>query len=157
MSEKLDGIRGYWNGHTLYSRHGNKIKHPSIFTQDLPNIALDGEIWLGYGKFETLMSIFNSSKKEREYEIEWDDMKYMIFDLPDSKEPLEVRMTELKNLHLKSNRHMIVPRQQCQDLQHLNHYMETILSLGGEGVILNQPKSKYISGRTDTVLKVKVN
>ncbi len=28
MSEKLDGVRCYWNGNTLYSRNGVKIRAP---------------------------------------------------------------------------------------------------------------------------------
>ena len=36
MSEKLDGIRAYWNGKELLSKNGNKIYAPSWFIKDFP-------------------------------------------------------------------------------------------------------------------------
>jgi DNA ligase-1 len=45
MSEKLDGIRAYWSGTTLYSRNGNTFVAPDYWKKDLPAVALDGELW----------------------------------------------------------------------------------------------------------------
>ena len=45
ISEKLDGIRGFWNGQNLVTRGGNIIYAPSWFTQDWPNEYIDGELW----------------------------------------------------------------------------------------------------------------
>lgn len=45
MSEKLDGIRCYWNGSCMYSRVGNIINAPKEWKEKLPKIALDGELW----------------------------------------------------------------------------------------------------------------
>ena len=45
MSEKLDGVRCYWNGTTMYTRTG-KLFYPSAdFVKKLPKMALDGELW----------------------------------------------------------------------------------------------------------------
>jgi DNA ligase-1 len=41
MSEKLDGIRAYWNGKELLSKNGNKIYTPNWFTKDFPPFELD--------------------------------------------------------------------------------------------------------------------
>lgn len=46
MSEKLDGVRCFWNGSTMYSRNGNKFFPPKWFKDALPkDLALDGELW----------------------------------------------------------------------------------------------------------------
>lgn len=46
MVEKLDGIRGYWDGNKMYSKAGNLIEIPDWFAQALPSqFHLDGEFW----------------------------------------------------------------------------------------------------------------
>jgi len=46
MSEKLDGVRCFWNGSNMYSRNGNLFYPPDWFKNLLPKeIALDGELW----------------------------------------------------------------------------------------------------------------
>jgi len=46
MSEKLDGIRCYWDGENMYTRNGNLFYPPQWFYDLLPkNITLDGELW----------------------------------------------------------------------------------------------------------------
>jgi DNA ligase-1 len=51
MSEKLDGVRCYWNGTTMYTRNGNKIFAPKEWIDKLPKVALDGELWSGRDDF----------------------------------------------------------------------------------------------------------
>ena len=46
MSEKLDGVRCFWNGSTMYTRNGNLFYPPKWFRDCLPtDLALDGELW----------------------------------------------------------------------------------------------------------------
>jgi DNA ligase-1 len=45
MTEKYDGMRLYWNGSQFYTRNGNIVKVPTYITEQLPNVALDGELW----------------------------------------------------------------------------------------------------------------
>ena len=47
-SEKLDGVRAYWDGR----RQGKKLNAPQCFTKNLPNFALDGELYAKEIKFE---------------------------------------------------------------------------------------------------------
>ena len=47
MSEKLDGVRAFWDGKDFYSRNGNRFHAPAYFKEGLPNHALDGELWGG--------------------------------------------------------------------------------------------------------------
>ncbi|KAH3768865.1 hypothetical protein DPMN_170081 [Dreissena polymorpha] len=52
MSEKLDGVRAYWNGRCFYSRNGNAFKAPVWFTKDLPkDMHLDEKLYAGRKKF----------------------------------------------------------------------------------------------------------
>jgi DNA ligase-1 len=150
MSEKLDGIRAYWDGVTLLSKQGNRITAPTYFTKGLPNIPLDGELWLGRGTFDKLQVAVKSNKQE-----DWMDIKYMIFDLPGSKEPLEVRRNWLRQLSFPSHIH-IVDVEQCKGSKHLEKFLDSILECGGEGVMINEPKTLYCPGISSTILKVKV-
>ncbi len=46
MTEKYDGMRLYWTGKELYTRHGTKVKAPESWIKQMPfGIPLDGEIW----------------------------------------------------------------------------------------------------------------
>jgi len=46
MSEKLDGVRCYWNGKQLCSRNGKAFYPPKYFIEALPkDFELDGELW----------------------------------------------------------------------------------------------------------------
>src|SRR5437879_2018744 len=47
LSEKLDGVRAYWDGKQFFSRLGNLFHAPDWFLQGLPTVPLDGELWLG--------------------------------------------------------------------------------------------------------------
>ncbi len=70
MSEKYDGLRGYWDGQKLWSRKGNLIHAPYYFLAELPqDIALDGELWIGYGKFEETISIVRSETPDDRWKL----------------------------------------------------------------------------------------
>ena len=45
MTEKYDGMRLFWNGTEFFSRHGRKVPVPESISSQLPNVALDGELW----------------------------------------------------------------------------------------------------------------
>ena len=46
MSEKLDGVRAYWDGRQFLSRQGNLYHAPDWFIKGLPQVPLDGELWI---------------------------------------------------------------------------------------------------------------
>jgi DNA ligase-1 len=70
MSEKLDGMRAVWDGTALYSRAGNPISMPASFAACLPPaFALDGELFLGRGRFqvpEALPALISRAKVHTE-------------------------------------------------------------------------------------------
>jgi len=45
MSEKLDGIRSYWDGKNLWTRNKKRIIFPPFFTYNWPSTPLDGELY----------------------------------------------------------------------------------------------------------------
>ena len=47
VSEKYDGVRGYWDGQRLRTRGGEPITPPAWFTAGWPDTTLDGELWAG--------------------------------------------------------------------------------------------------------------
>ena len=58
MSEKLDGMRAVWDGSAMYTRSGGVIHAPSDFVSALPQaFSLDGELFLGRGNFNQVMSV----------------------------------------------------------------------------------------------------
>ena len=66
ISEKLDGVRAYWDGSTLVSKRGNTYHAPAWFTAGFPDFPLDGELWLARNTFEKLSGISsNNSQKKR--------------------------------------------------------------------------------------------
>ena len=44
MSEKLDGVRGYWDGKQLFTRGGIPLNPPAYFLENFPPFAIDGII-----------------------------------------------------------------------------------------------------------------
>jgi DNA ligase-1 len=150
MSEKFDGLRAYWDGKQLFSKQGNKLIVPHDFTDQLPDIPLDGELWLGRGSFEKISSVVKLHHIK-----EWREVKYVVFDLPSSQESYETRMEQLKQLKLPKNV-QIVDVEECKGQDHLDAFLSSILEKGGEGVMLNKAKSKYTPGRSSTLYKVKV-
>lgn len=56
MSEKLDGVRMYWTGTVMFSRNANRFYPPKFFVENWPNSPLDGELFIGRGKFSKTLS-----------------------------------------------------------------------------------------------------
>ena len=153
MSEKYDGLRGYWDGRKLWSRKGNLIHAPDYFLAELPrDVALDGELWIGYGKFEETVSIVRSETPDDR----WKSVRFMVFDAPHTKGTFEERMQFLQATLPEGNRFVrVVAQQRCQGVAQLLAERDHVVRLGGEGLMLRQPASAYEAGRSSTLLKVK--
>ena len=152
ISEKMDGIRAFWNGITLISRNGTEIKSPNWFIEQLPkDISLDCELWGGRGTFETLIGRLNSSDI-----VGWERIHLMVFDLPNSGEPYEMRMRNLSN-QILPNHVQIVNVDRCKSSEDIGKYLAIIVDLGGEGMMANKANSMYNPMRVESLLKVKVS
>lgn len=153
MSEKFDGVRACWDGRVLLSKSGSEIQAPEWFVGHLPrDVHLDGELWMGRGAFERLLSTIGTPLS-----VDWKLVKYMVFDLPKPDKPVEGRLEELEALALPPHC-TAVQREPCAGNQHLMELLEDlVVEKDGEGFMLSMPHSLYVGGRTDTLLKVKVD
>jgi DNA ligase-1 len=95
MSEKMDGVRAYWNGHQMYSRNGNQFFPPKWFKECLPNYPLDGELWTKREDFQKIVSIV---KKKTGVDEEWKQISFQIFDAPKMKAPFHKRYAKIKQI-----------------------------------------------------------
>jgi len=153
MSEKLDGVRAYWDGKQFLSRQGNLYYAPDWFIEGLPAVPLDGELWIDRKKFQRTVSIVRRQDKS---EL-WNEVRFVIFDAPAASGGFEERLAYLQDALAKraakfTRQH---PHERCKNLEALRAELTRIESLGGEGLMLRQPGSKYFAGRSGTLLKVK--
>ena len=153
MSEKFDGVRAYWDGKWLSSRSGLIFHSPLWFTEGFPSFALDGELWVGRGRFSDTLSIVRKKKPHED----WANIRYMIFDTPETSGGFEQRMRVAQEWF---KRHpslfaVVIEQETCRDEKHLQQRLKEIESLNGEGIILRKPDSSYVNRRSNAMLKVK--
>ena len=153
MSEKLDGVRAYWDGQQFLSRQGNVYHAPDWFLEGLPTVPLDGELWMDRKAFQRTVSIVRRQDKNEQ----WKTIRYLVFDAPAMSSAFEDRIAFLKASvsDWKNGFVTVHPHELCRDVAHLRDELQRVESLGGEGLMLRQPGSKYVSGRSSTLLKVK--
>lgn len=153
MSEKLDGIRGYWTGKEMVSRAGNPFHVPEWYTRNFPSVPLDGELWTGRGQFSELASIV----RRKDADTDWEKVRYLIFDAPQTEGGFEKRLEFANSWFLEHPNQFveILEQQRCEGEEHLRRKLKEIESLGGEGLMLRRPGSPYTIGRSYNLLKVK--
>lgn len=145
VSEKYDGVRAIWTGTKLLSRNGKDLNAPEWFTRGLPNRRLDGELWMGRGTFDTLVSHIQTG--------DWYGVRYMVFELAEPG-TFEERNAAMWNIRLPHHcwrvRHTIL-----RGHDELTRRERAIVSMGGEGCDIRRPGSKYRPGRAGDTIKVK--
>jgi DNA ligase 1 len=153
MSEKLDGVRAYWDGKQFLSRLGNVYHAPDWFVEGLPEVPLDGELWMDRKMFQRTVSIVRRQDKNDL----WRGVRYLVFDAPAQGGPFEERLEFFQEVLAKRKPAYAAPHphEVCKDLDHVQEELTRIEVLGGEGLMLRQPRSKYEIGRSWTLLKVK--
>ncbi len=145
MSEKLDGVRAYWDGSQFISRLGNVYHAPDFFVAGLPREPLDGELWLGRKAFQRCVSIVRRQDKSDH----WRSIRFLVFDLPAAGGPFEERLAQLRDC-FSSNRPEFAElhlHERCRGMDHLHEELARVETLGGEGLMLRQPGSRYEAGR----------
>ena len=155
VSEKLDGIRCYWDGKVLLTRNSNEIHAPNWFTDSLPSTPLDGELWIGRGSFQLLSKIVLDHKPNTQL---WNQVSFQVFDLPASKAPFELRQAKLKEMVVAKNLSHLqwVKQTKMTSLDAIHRHLEKMVEKGAEGLMLHTPNSLYESGRSNHLLKMKV-
>ncbi len=153
MSEKLDGVRGLWDGEHLRTRNGNVLHAPTWFTRDFPPFALDGELWTQRGDFENIVSIVRRKTPDER----WAQVSYRIFEVPNQAGGLLQRLAVLADyLAEHPVDHLgIIPQIRVKSASHLTRLLDEIVAGGGEGVVVRDPAQPYRTGRLPHALKVK--
>jgi len=156
-SEKLDGVRAYWDGEKFITRQGNVYHAPDWFIAMFPKHPLDGELWIGRGKFQQTISVV----KRLDGGLQWENVRYMVYDAPHLDLPFEERMKflEKNSLFMKGvggSYATLLSQQKVQSKQHLVDLLKRHVADGAEGIMIRQPGSMYEVGRSYTLLKVKL-
>ena len=153
MSEKLDGVRGIWDGERLLSRGGNELRAPKWFTRDFPPFALDGELWTRRGDFENIVSIVRRKTPDQR----WAQVRYHVFEVPHQTGGLPERLAVLADyLQQHPTDHLQIIRQiKVSNADQLRAFLAQVNAGGGEGVVVRDPALPYRTGRLSSALKVK--
>lgn len=152
MSEKLDGVRGFWDGKQLLSRQGLPLTPPDYFIKNFPPFAIDGELFSERGKFEEISATVRSASPKG-----WYKLKLHVFDVPNAEGDLFARLSVLAR-YLQENPTpyiQIIEQIPIKDKTHLHAFFTQIQQFGGEGVVVRNPNSPYIHGRSAQILKLK--
>ncbi len=154
ISEKLDGVRARFNGKNLISRQGNLINAPQWFLEKIPHEELDGELWIARGMFEKTSGILRQAVPQDD---DWQQIKFMIFDLPKNPAIFSARYEEMKKLIQASNsKHLqLIEQFEISDHKTLMNHLNLIVKNGGEGLMLHKKNSLYQAIRSDDILKLK--
>jgi DNA ligase-1 len=158
VSEKLDGVRALWDGERLRFRSGLPVIAPSWFVLKLPAVPLDGELWLGRGRFEELSGIV---RRAAAIDSAWRAVRYEVFDLPGgagaANATFEQRAERLATIVRAARFDALhaVPQRRVPDRAALQSWYDEVLRGGGEGLVLHRADAAWQSGRSDAVLKLK--
>ncbi|MEI7893545.1 MAG: DNA ligase [Myxococcales bacterium] len=152
LSEKLDGVRAYWDGTQFLSRLGNRYHAPPWFVEGLPSTPLDGELWGGRKQFQRTVGI---AKRQDQTPL-WKELLYVVFDAPAFEGVFEDRLAFCQKVlaggvpFARVHEHDL-----CKGHDHLRAELARVEALGGEGLMVRKPRSHYEVGRSATLLKVK--
>ncbi|MCJ2376659.1 DNA ligase [Vibrio sp. ZSDZ34] len=155
VSEKLDGVRAIWTGSQLVTRSGRVVAVPSWFSENLPSVMLEGELWAGRDGFSMVQRTVLDGKPD---EQAWRHISFMLFDAPGHLGSFKLRHQFLLNLCES----LEVEHIQCLKQYHfathekLQQHLRQVTEQGGEGLMLKSIKSPYHPGRNDTLVKMKV-
>lgn len=160
MSEKLDGVRARLVGGKLVSRYQKVFPAPEgilkRIIKEIGDIPVDGELYAGRGNFQKTVSIVkNSNFKEKDW---LGNIQYQIFDVVDTEKNYKDRVMELlADMPVEDDTRItqFVPVHKIKDTDHMEQMLEQVILENGEGLILRNPDSPYIFGRTNNLLKVK--
>jgi len=154
VSEKLDGIRGYWDGKHLYSKQGTAFTAPNWFTAHFPNTPLDGELWIGRNQFETVSGIVRTQDSQN---TDWKRVKFMIFDLPSSPLPFSQRVIKMRQLISESNAPYlrVIEQKKLPNSEALYQLLDKVVALKGEGLVLHHEDALYQHKRSKQLMKLK--
>ncbi len=156
LSEKYDGLRGFWDGQQLLTRGGEVIAAPDWFTAGWPAEPMDGELWIGRGKFEAALA---TVRRQTPMDDAWRRVRFMVFDLPAHPGRFTDRIQACQALVRQLHRPWVqaVPQERVASHTELMARLDRVVKAGGEGLILHRGDSFYRAERNDDLLKVKTH
>jgi DNA ligase-1 len=156
VSEKFDGVRGYWDGEKLLTRGGEQVNAPPWFTAGWPRTPMDGELWAGRGQFPKAVSTVRQQTPNDEA---WRGMRFMVFDLPAQGGPFTERIAALNGVvgRIRQPWVQAVPQSKVAGHPALLALLDKTVQDGGEGLMLHRGTSLYQGLRNDDLLKVKTH
>lgn len=173
-SEKYDGYRARYMGEEpekiFLSRQQKLFISPEWFKEAMPDINLDGELWVGRDNFQDMGVV----RQKKPAEDGWKNIWYTVYDLPDVQKPFSERIKMLKRIVQKNekrwNTHrmtlgepfstfpcplVFTEQTKITSFKHLETIYQNIISKGGEGIMLKHPSSVYEDKRSNYMLKYK--
>ncbi|WP_019142369.1 DNA ligase [Noviherbaspirillum massiliense] len=154
VSEKLDGVRAYWDGSSLKFRSGKPIHAPAWFTAQFPAHALDGELWMGRRSFDRLSA---AVRRQEPLDAEWKGITYQVYELPGGAGSFGERIAALETSVAQAGVPwlQVLPQTRVADKAGLKRKLAQVTAEGGEGLMLHRADASWQSGRSDVLLKLK--
>jgi DNA ligase-1 len=154
VSEKFDGVRGYWDGRRLLTRGGAVVAAPAWFTKHWPATPMDGELWAGYGRFARASAIVRTAGAD---DLAWHEMSYRVFDLPAQSGTFDARVPAIRAVVMAIGDPWVVAVHQFRVTSEAQLRVELgrVLDRGGEGLVLHRGDALYAAGRGVGLLKLK--
>jgi DNA ligase-1 len=153
VSEKLDGVHAYFDGEKLISREGNIYNAPQWFIKNFPHEHLEGELWIGRGKFEELSAIVRKEIPDEN----WKSVRLMLFDMPrhggvfaQRYEAMKIAVAQTNSAYLQ-----VIEQSKISSHEELTKRLHAMVKNGAEGLMLHRADALYQAVRNDDLLKLK--
>lgn len=154
VSEKFDGVRALWDGRAFRTRTGKVLDTPRDFLARMPREPLDGELWLGRGRFDELSALV---RRRRPEPGAWRDVQFLVFEMQRGGGRFDERVERIRAIVERTQWPQLqaVEQSVVTDRAELRARLHGVLEAGGEGLMLHRADAPNIGGRSDVLLKLK--
>jgi DNA ligase-1 len=154
VSEKYDGIRGYWNGHQLLTRKGKILNPPDWFVKNWPSTPIEGELWAGRGQFQLATA---TAQRTQASDEAWRTLRFMVFDAPAHEGTFTERIAAYQSMAKTVALPWVhaVEQWAVYDPNALEQLLTERVKAGAEGLMLHRAQARYKAGRSNDQLKLK--
>lgn len=154
VSEKFDGVRALWDGRVLRFRSGRTVPAPTWFLARLPAVPLDGELWLGRGRFDALSALVRQQPAD---DAAWRAVQYLVFEQPGAAGSFAQRAQAIREVVERTGWPQLhaVEQRPGTDRAALQRRLAEVVAQGGEGLMLHLAEAPSSTGRSEVLLKLK--
>jgi len=130
------------------------VAAPRWFLERLPPRPLDGELWLGRGRFEALSGLVRRAQPD---EGAWQAVQFQVFELPAAGGRFAERAAALQSLCREVGWPALqaLPQRPVADRAALQRQLDAVLAAGGEGLVLHRADAPQATGRGPWLFKHK--